>query len=571
MPKIYDSRDLQKEPQEFKEPPEVEVRGVAPPVLRNDDGSIFVSIVSYRDGERCAATIKSIFENAKRPEKVVVGLVEQNNYEDAYCLDEYCRSYGALVFEKQKTGTEVSKIVRNEKEEVKCPYLPQIRLLATNDVAARGPMYARSLMRKLLGNEEFCLQLDAHSTMAQHWDVGLTSEWQSTNNEFAVLSTIPMDFAMMAEKKTFVPRQCVIRMQDNGVPNYEVEPDAYVEGHSRPLLSHAWSAALSFAKCHLEETVPYDPFSFYAMPVEQFVRYARMWTRGYDTYTPTKNYVYHDYGEQKNGHGDKEWFKKFQKNRFRVKAIDRAKMVLEIPSLSEESDTPEADRANLGLYGLGQRRTLDKMKEFMNFSIDKDHGNNLERGSGCVEGHSIVKYDATISPLANLHHEGATKLDPYPIFPLRTEPVFSAHDVNTVELAKHLPDRLDTDHLEIALDENESPEVVEAKDAAAKHGLSTSKLQHLAAGLHHDPVAAVGPELLEQSSLPPPSVLFVLWIFGLMIWYFLFAVKQNAIAKMGDDDKSWLSKAKSSAISATKVSATTSTSSGRKTKLVKDV
>lgn len=49
----------------------------------------------------------------------------------------------------------------------------------------------------------------------------------------------------------------------------------------RPLLSHGWSAAYSFSKCHLEESVPYDPFSHYAMPVEQFVRYARMWTRGY--------------------------------------------------------------------------------------------------------------------------------------------------------------------------------------------------------------------------------------------------------------------------------------------------
>lgn len=48
----------------------------------------------------------------------------------------------------------------------------------------------------------------------------------------------------------------------------------------KPLLSHSWSAAYSFSKCHLEESVPYDPFSHYAMPVEQFVRYARMWTRG---------------------------------------------------------------------------------------------------------------------------------------------------------------------------------------------------------------------------------------------------------------------------------------------------
>jgi len=49
----------------------------------------------------------------------------------------------------------------------------------------------------------------------------------------------------------------------------------------KPVLSHAWSAAFSFAKCHLEESAPYDPFAMYAMPIEQFTRYARFWTRGY--------------------------------------------------------------------------------------------------------------------------------------------------------------------------------------------------------------------------------------------------------------------------------------------------
>jgi hypothetical protein len=30
------------------------------------------------DGERCGDTLQSIFENAKDPDKVIIGLVEQN-------------------------------------------------------------------------------------------------------------------------------------------------------------------------------------------------------------------------------------------------------------------------------------------------------------------------------------------------------------------------------------------------------------------------------------------------------------------------------------------------------------
>ncbi len=33
------------------------------------------------DGERCGETLQSIFENAKDPDKVIIGLVEQNAHE----------------------------------------------------------------------------------------------------------------------------------------------------------------------------------------------------------------------------------------------------------------------------------------------------------------------------------------------------------------------------------------------------------------------------------------------------------------------------------------------------------
>jgi hypothetical protein len=53
-----------------------------------------------------------------------------------------------------------------------------------------------------------------------------------------------------------------------------------VSGLDAPLLSYSWSAAFSFAKCHLEESAPYDPFSWYSQPIEQISRFARFWTRG---------------------------------------------------------------------------------------------------------------------------------------------------------------------------------------------------------------------------------------------------------------------------------------------------
>lgn len=46
------------------------------------------------DGERCGATLKALFENAANPDKIVVGLVEQNEPEDKFCLEVYCQAFG---------------------------------------------------------------------------------------------------------------------------------------------------------------------------------------------------------------------------------------------------------------------------------------------------------------------------------------------------------------------------------------------------------------------------------------------------------------------------------------------
>jgi Glycosyltransferase (GlcNAc) len=64
--------------------------------------------------------------------------------------------------------------------------------------------------------------------------------------------------------------------------DYSTPADGKVADLDVPLLGHGWSAAFSFAKCHLEESAPYDNFALFALPIEQFSRFARLWTRGYD-------------------------------------------------------------------------------------------------------------------------------------------------------------------------------------------------------------------------------------------------------------------------------------------------
>ena len=127
----------------------------------------------------------------------------------------------------------MTKILVKDDERAKCPHFHQVRQVSFHDIQAKGPAYSRSLVHKVLGNEEFCLQMDAHTRLAPDWDALMTNEWKSIGNEFAVLSTIPPAITDMdtmlptGSKATQVPRQCMVRFQENGVPVRDTMADAF--------------------------------------------------------------------------------------------------------------------------------------------------------------------------------------------------------------------------------------------------------------------------------------------------------------------------------------------------------
>ena len=102
-------------------------------------------------------------------------------------------------------------------EKKKCPRIDQIRKLSVHDIAAKGPGWARSLTRKILGNEEFCLQIDAHTEFVPEWDAKVKHEWAATGNEFGIISTVPLAIGEAVDDMS-VPRQCSVMFQEIGAP-----------------------------------------------------------------------------------------------------------------------------------------------------------------------------------------------------------------------------------------------------------------------------------------------------------------------------------------------------------------
>jgi hypothetical protein len=127
---------------------------------------------------------------------------------------------GVKSIRKQRIRADMTKVIV-EPERKNCPRIDQIHLVSVFNVAAKGPADARALTRKIIGNQEYCLQIDAHTKFRAEWDKEAIDQWKMIGNEFAILSTVPADLKEESEyegwtgsKKGEVPRQCLVKIPD---------------------------------------------------------------------------------------------------------------------------------------------------------------------------------------------------------------------------------------------------------------------------------------------------------------------------------------------------------------------
>lgn len=140
---------------------------------KETDTTIFVGVASFRD-KRCSDTLNQVFSRADHPERITVGLINHIHTENDHgikCLEDYCRSMGG------KLGS--------------CKHEKQITVMDVSFLDAKSPGMSRVMQESLLGEQEFCLQVDAHSHFVKGWDTQSLDEWGMAANEYAILSTKP--------------------------------------------------------------------------------------------------------------------------------------------------------------------------------------------------------------------------------------------------------------------------------------------------------------------------------------------------------------------------------------------
>jgi len=321
-----------------------------PPPLADEahlspDSVIFVSLASLHD-PRCGRTMYDFLTHAEYPERIQFGVVAQDRPDTPDCVDTMC-----ALFQGKEMGDKPDP-------DLPCPYKDNVRIMRLKDEEAKGPVFARALVHAMMDDippNSFCLTLDAHSFSIDNWDVEILKEWGATKNEMAVLTTYIGGIESLGKNVMGmheVPHLCEGDFH-NGFPANTRATAARWLG--APILAPLWAAGLSFSKCHAEIRVPNDPNLPYLWEGEEFGRSARLWTNGYDLYTPSQNILAHDWIKYKE---QKKWYQRplgeLKESELRLKSI----------LLYPESNQDPSYKKSLGNYDLGTKRTLNEYSKF---------------------------------------------------------------------------------------------------------------------------------------------------------------------------------------------------------------
>jgi len=315
--------------------------------------TVYVSVASYRDS-RCTGTINSIFERAQYPDRVFVGVVQQN-------------SPGSGDSECVQVPTPCSAM----SSQTLCRFAKQIRVHMVQAEESLGPTFGRHRADRLYRGETYAMQVDAHSTLLKNWDSEAISQHNKTNNHYAVMTNYPSDVTAVDSTGTAkwdsTPMMCASHFEGEML-RFDSNPEQRVPSrlHGSPVLQPFWGAGASFARGHRIVRVPYDCCLSMMFTGEEIGMATRMWTHGYDLYTFHHSVIYHQYGP---GPGGKRppmfWENGFKHQKDADKSVRRLKHVMgfaQPPGTYEDKDIEK--------YSLGTKADRPIEKYWRLFGIN---------------------------------------------------------------------------------------------------------------------------------------------------------------------------------------------------------
>ena len=288
---------------------------------------IFVSIASYRDRE-LPFTIQDLLAKAKRPELIRVGVLAQVNL-----------------------ATDVDCLYQGDH---------RVQQLVVPHTASRGACWARAkILNQLMGDEDYFLQIDSHSRFVQDWDDILFKAHCDVGDPKAIFSCYPVDYKPPDKLGVLVyVYHRTKKFAQDKLPVIESDTKPFSAAPKEAKPNALFAGGCTFGPSQAFRQVKYDPNLYFIG--EEITMAVRLWTHGWNIYTPSIGFMYHNYNtHEKENKRPLHWEDHPQWGTQNKLAMKRVRHILGI----EQSDTDEA-LVNLDLYGLGTQRTLEEFERF---------------------------------------------------------------------------------------------------------------------------------------------------------------------------------------------------------------
>jgi hypothetical protein len=256
--------------------------------------TVYISVASYRDPE-CQPTVDDMFLRAEHPERLRVAIVEQRvEGED----DDFVPLCGKPV-----------KPCEEDPEQPMCKYAHLVDIFVVPAILSVGPVFARHIANRMYRGEYFAMQVDSHVRFIRNWESNLIAQWESANNEMAVITTYLSDITNSIDPVTFEnkhpnrPIMCKTDYEGSGKLKHlrhGQQPEGLPGIHNEPTLHPFWAAGFSFARGHFVVQVPYDQYEPMVFQGEEIFMGLRGFTYGYDYYTAEISVAFHMYAIKQN-------------------------------------------------------------------------------------------------------------------------------------------------------------------------------------------------------------------------------------------------------------------------------
>lgn len=279
--------------------------------------SIFVSVASYRDTE-CQHTLEEIFKKSQHPERIYVGVTEQNKTAEEGCVT------AALG-----------------------PWAKQVRVKHFDYKEAKGPTLARYWCSTLYKGQTYFMQIDSHTKFEQDWDTEFIRMHTTLEKTYKkpIITHYPESFEQITLRQQ-VPVICKAKFNHQDIPVFEATIKPAGKFYASPVVA----GGLIFGRGEIVKSVPFDPNLPFIFEGEEILYSARLYTHGYEFFSPDKNIIYHHYIRK---NAPKFWTDNPDYGKEQMGAQIKVKYLL---GISQERP-PQALMDNFH-YGLGTVRNL---------------------------------------------------------------------------------------------------------------------------------------------------------------------------------------------------------------------